>query len=461
MADTLVKKPKLIVGTQSQVEAEMGANDIGFATDVEFYTAKQIDELLEKSGGASLPILMPTWSDHLLNDVSWLRADTFSWQSGDVYKAAYEHLADDLESPVVTVLSMYDWYRYGDAAGTHYYTKSSEPLVGDKVYTLSDGKLTEYDVITSINPSDESGYAIRVGDSEILLYRWAFSSDVNITVQIDTIGDIKIEYYLAEDGHKICLPDQESNLIALYEATGVAWYFILDTENKQFKLPRTKYGFTGLRDGVGNYVAAGLPDHTHTITMNRTNKSGTDTGTVWSYNENKNGTGTVQSEGASNSIYGASDTVQPPATQMYLYFYVGNFGQSAIEQTAGLNAELFNGKADVSRVETLEGYDYVVESQLPTADNGYTWYRKYKSGWVEQGGVSALVKEATITLPVAMQDAQYTISLAGFAFGNTDPNIANIKDNSQTATGFVIQLKNYRNEAYGNKSYWYACGQAA
>lgn len=30
--------------------------------------------------------------------------------------------------------------------------------------------------------------------------------------------------------------------------------------------------------------------------------------------------------------------------------------------------------------------DYVVESQSPTAENGYTWYRKYKSGWIEQGG---------------------------------------------------------------------------
>ena len=31
----------------------------------------------------------------------------------------------------------------------------------------------------------------------------------------------------------------------------------------------------------------------------------------------------------------------------YLYFYVGNFTQTAIENTAGLNAELFNEKVDV------------------------------------------------------------------------------------------------------------------
>lgn len=57
-------------------------------------------------------------------------------------------------------------------------------------------------------------------------------------------------------------------------------------------------------------------------------------------------------------------------------------------------------------------YDYVVESQLPTADNNYTWYRKYKSGWIEQGGVNSWTavnsKTVTITLPVEMADTNYT-----------------------------------------------------
>ena len=30
--------------------------------------------------------------------------------------------------------------------------------------------------------------------------------------------------------------------------------------------------------------------------------------------------------------------------------------------------------------------DCVIEFQLPTMDNGFRWYRKYQSGWVEQGG---------------------------------------------------------------------------
>lgn len=61
----------------------------------------------------------------------------------------------------------------------------------------------------------------------------------------------------------------------------------------------------------------------------------------------------------------------------------------------------------------LNGYDYVVESQLPTADNNYTWYRKYKSGWVEQGGRITLngpisASNKRITFPVKMSDTKYT-----------------------------------------------------
>lgn len=72
-----------------------------------------------------------------------------------------------------------------------------------------------------------------------------------------------------------------------------------------------------------------------------------------------------------------------------------------------------NDKADIttvdairSRVIALEGYDYVVAEQKPNASNNYTWYRKYKSGWVEQGGryvnlsLTGAQGTLTATLPI-------------------------------------------------------------
>lgn len=76
---------------------------------------------------------------------------------------------------------------------------------------------------------------------------------------------------------------------------------------------------------------------------------------------------------------------------------------------AYVNAQLTN-KADTDLSNIPDNYDYVVESQLPTADNGYTWYRKYKSGWVEQGGISTGTGTRTPTLPIEMASSNYNIS---------------------------------------------------
>lgn len=231
----------------------------------------------EPQAGASMPILTHVFADHKLNDISWLNADTFSWQSGDVYVAAYEHLFEE-----------------------------------------SNGK---------------------EGVSE-------------------TIAGITVWFVQADDGHKVCPASEEANVQALYEKTGVAWYYIIDEANKRFKLPRTKFVFTGLRDSVGKYVPAGVPNITGSFgnTISQSDSASATSGafalgTNWD-NKVAGSSGNLKGQqytfnaSRSSSVYGSSNTVQPPATQMYLYFYVGNFEREAIEQTAGLNAELFNSKAD-------------------------------------------------------------------------------------------------------------------
>lgn len=215
------------------------------------------------------------WADHILNDVQWLRADTFSWQAGSVYQAAYQHLTADIT-----------------------------------------GK----------------------------------------TLQSETIGGTTVQFYLADDGHKICPASEESNVAAIFAATGVAWYYILDTSNQRFKLPRTQFAFTGIRNGVGGFVEAGLPNITgniESVAYTTQNNGALLIDSLGEYNQSGASAslrGAVQirlDASNSNSIYGNSNTVQPKATEMYLHFYVGNFTQTALENTAGLNASLFNTKADI------------------------------------------------------------------------------------------------------------------
>ena len=65
-------------------------------------------------------------------------------------------------------------------------------------------------------------------------------------------------------------------------------------------------------------------------------------------------------------------------------------------------------------VNTLKAHE-VIAFQAPTADNGYTWYRLYADGWVEQGGIATTngSNATPITLPVEMVDANYVPFIQG------------------------------------------------
>ena len=345
-------------------------NDSGFITA----------EDLPESGGASFPLFYHTFADHILNDASWLRGDTFSWQSGDMYVSAYNHLVADLEG---------------------------------------------------------------------------------ITAEAETIGSTEITFYRAEDGHKIVLADQESKVSDIYRATGVAWYYILDTENKRFKLPRTEHAFTGLRTGAGNFVEAGLPNITGSVAdtyqMGNYGTVPVSKGALYASQSTKGGTSQQSGNSIdinidaslSNSTYGNSDTVQPPSTEQYLYFYVGNTVRNQTEVDVGTVTEQLNGKQDV----LPNNVDYVVESY----NDGTNWYRVYKSGWVEQGGGfgSSYLNYTTktISLPKPLKDTLYNISITNATTGNCYAPVITAK----TTTDFTV-VNTTNVNALGC---WYVCGQGA
>ena len=89
--------------------------------------------------------------------------------------------------------------------------------------------------------------------------------------------------------------------------------------------------------------------------------------------------------------------------------------------------------AIAEEVNTLKSYDYVVDWQIPTSANSYTWYRKYKSGWVEQGGQFTATSVADgsgtagnniINLPIEMANDRYWYS-ANIQVGSNGWDYAN------------------------------------
>lgn len=106
--------------------------------------------------------------------------------------------------------------------------------------------------------------------------------------------------------------------------------------------------------------------------------------------------------------------------------------------------------------------DYVVEWQMPTAENGYTWYRKYKSGWVEQGGIynPEFTGTKTFAYPVEMADTNYTLTT-----GTGCPSVSGMhgKDyiTAKTTTGFSFTSVSLAGSFTVSLFNWQVSGMAA
>ena len=268
---------------------------------------------------ASFPLFYHTFTDHILNNASWLLSDTFSWQSGDMYVSAYNHLAEDLEG---------------------------------------------------------------------------------ITAETETIGSTTITFYRATDGHKIVLADQESNVAAIYAETGVAWYYILDAENKQFKLPRDGNRFrleankelldwdkqetisNGFVAPSSGFVVVGVQANDNNYYAYVTPKGGTQVSVYGGYNNDAGGQWSfIVNEGDTFSASAFNNGIFVPFlpsvkgveedNKKYLYFYVGNTILNQTEVDVGAVTEQMNSKADVDLGNvTDEGKETAISWVMPDYENG-------------------------------------------------------------------------------------------
>lgn len=323
-------------------------------------------------------LLEPRWSDHLINNQSWLRADTFSWQDGNVYKQVYEFL------------------------------------------------VSEYN-------------AGRDGTSGVLTYR---RTPTNL---------------------KICnaTSTNETELERRYNAYESTWFYLLDTTNKRFKLPRTNWGFKGIRAGntVPGYIQETLPNIKGSITVyTATSNNAADgcftventTGNGESYQIQNGRPKFILDASRSSSVYKDGAHVVERSESMYLYFYVGQFSQTATEQTAGLNAELFNSKADVSTPSIQATYLKTIYV------NGTSGYRIWSDGYCEQWGRCSASGSQTVSFVKKFKDANYHISFSYLGANNTTGNVMDNSIETINANSFVT-----RNLSRSGSIMWISCGMLA
>lgn len=148
--------------------------------------------------------------------------------------------------------------------------------------------------------------------------------------------------------------------------------------------------------------------------------------------------------------------------------FTGAIGEVTVDTTSNtlrVHDGTTPGGTALARADTvtdMTGADYVVAWQSPTSDNGYTWYRKYKSGWVEQGGRLKLGEiqsdTRSITLPVQMADKQYWCGCSWIGReGNAGAYSGVIKSDASTAATLVVQV--YLSGTHNMQ--WHVCGMSA
>jgi len=272
-----------------------------------------VDSAIAASSSAN-DLFDTKWKDYLMNNPAWALSDG-NWKTST---AGYRHLLDD-------VLGSYRLSYWG----TNWYTKSRTPEAGDSVWGSGSTSVQPYGTVESYDPTTDSIVVDGVS--------YAFTSytiDSNADHQ-ETIAGTTVHFYLTADGHKICPASQETHVNAIYAATGIAWYYIIDTTNQRFKLPRTQYAFVNTRTAVGAYVEPSAPNITAgaagvLIVNTDQGTSGAFTYTAKAGNnfDNTGGAGEARANlnlnaSLSSDVYKNGATIQQPATEMYLYFYIG------------------------------------------------------------------------------------------------------------------------------------------
>lgn len=249
-------------------------------------------------------------------------------------------------------------------------------------------------------------------------------------------------------------------------ANGSCGFFGLDTANERFKVPMLKdvylkagqapsmFGAESLPNIKGEVGTIGNYSNTAVVTgaFKRDGKlaHAVDAGNVvWFYNATFDAS-------RSSSTYKNGAKVQPDHVvyRAYVVLYT-----SAVEARVAQAQEFMmalSGKVNTDLSNVSRNIDYIVESKVNS--NG-SWYRKYKSGWLEQSGIGLAVSAdgtKTVTLIKPFKDTKYIVNWL-CQDGSTLNGSGTRGISNKTTTSFVACNGQDKDTNIG----WIAIGQGA
>ena len=266
-------------------------------------------------------------------DVSWVNSENYSWLYKTPYVGAYDHLVKRYQPT--------GKFREGN---TYYVIIFSDGDIQTTNVTVASGTVSNLQTWAT-----EKGYTTTGSSIEDLIV------SKTLTAETETIAGITITFYRCYDKKKIVLPTEVTNVNAIYAATGIAEYFILDIENLRFKLPRNKWGYYGTGSGdLGDYISESLPNIKGDVANNgwerfdRINGAfykGNTGNNRWAHNANATSVNTLFFDASrSSSTYQDDAPVQPRGAKGDLYFYLGS---ADLDEIVSISFDVLNSKANV------------------------------------------------------------------------------------------------------------------
>lgn len=222
-------------------------------------------------------------------------------------------------------------------------------------------------------------------------------------------------------------------------------------------------------EGIKN-IEAGLPNITGDWNSAQYVNAWSSNGAIYGiqndsaeYNSSSKGMRAYFDASRSSAVYGKSSTVTPASTTLYPWVVAYAAAIPASTAQATEFQQGLSGKADTNLGNIPSNYDYVVESYRDANGN---WYRLYKNGWLEQGGVITNISigtpDLTMTLLKPFADANYCVILTGahadYSNNNIGVQYGNVYYGCLLNGGRTTTSFKYRS---GNGAGWYTCGQSA
>ncbi len=127
--------------------------------------------------------------------------------------------------------------------------------------------------------------------------------------------------------------------------------------------------------------------------------------------------------------------------------------------TIGQLTEQLNQKMDLPQGTSQDTIDYVVEWKKPTEEDP-SWYRVYKSGWIEQGGklTPSASSILTFTFLKAFANNNFTMTTGVIA---SDKYVKSVQIQNLNSISFSYTLATDGGSLLASPFLWYACGQGA